>query len=132
MVTFELVTPTDEDHVATLVSVEFSEKEWRLVTRWLNEHEHADPEVLAELPARVVLRELSRTLMWMLDYVQGTDRRQPRAVAAGPDTSPDRHAYTGGMPPTQAVLNAAQRLAALVCYLAQHSQATVVAAVTRW
>lgn len=125
MVRFELVTDISEDAVTVLAGVEFSEKEWRVITRWVNTPDQGVPEVLADQPLRLTLRGLSQALMWMMDYANGTDRRQPRPVPPGPEGSADRHCYTGGMPPREVVLLSAQKLAALVCYIAQYSAATL-------
>lgn len=114
MITFDLVMQANPDEVKTVATVEIDSRAWEVALCFEQKGEELDLVELAEVPTRAALRRLAGTTWRLLDYA--ADSFPP---------APARR--INGLPPSQeGALNIGERLASLVYYLAEYSEATLV------
>lgn len=114
MITFDLVMQANPDEVKSVATVEIDSRAWELVLCFEQKGEELDLVELAEIPIRAALRRLAGTTWRLLDYA--ADSFPP---------APARR--INGLAPSQGgALNAGERLASLVYYLSEYTEATLV------
>jgi hypothetical protein len=113
VVTFNLAMQANADEVRNVASVEMADREWEVALCFEQPNELLDLEELAEIPTAAAVRRLSGALWRALDYA--ADSFPPAPVRR-----------INGLPPEQgAALSAGERLASLVYYLSEYSEATL-------
>lgn len=113
MVSFGLVMQVNKDEVRNVATVEVADQHWEVALCFEQPNELLDLEQLAEIPTSAAVRRLSGTLWRLLDY-------------AADSFPPAPARKINGLAPGQgAAMHAAERIASLVYYLSEYSEATL-------
>lgn len=114
MITFNLVMQANEDEVRSVASIEVADQHWDVVLCFEDPKESLELGELEEIPVRAAVRRLSAVLWRLLDYAADYYPPEPRRRTPN------------NLQPTQGqALHAGERVASVVCYLTEYTEATL-------
>lgn len=114
MITFNLVMQANEDEVRSVASIEMPDHGWDVVLCFEDPKESLELGELEEIPVRAAARRLSAVLWRLLDYAADSFPPEPR-----------RRMPTNLVPSQEQALHAGERVASVLCYLTEYTQATL-------
>jgi hypothetical protein len=114
MITFDLVIQANPDEVRSVATVELADRDWEVALCFEQASESLDLVELSEIPTLSALRRLAGTMWRALDY------------AADSFPPPPARRINGLAPEQGSALGIGERLASLVYYLSEYTEATLV------
>lgn len=114
MVTFELVMQANADEVRQVATIEMSDRQWDVVLCFEEPEGSLELVDLEEIPTAAAVRRLSGVLWRLLDHAADSFPASPRRLLSD-----------GRAPAQEATLDAGERVASLVMYLSEYSEATL-------
>lgn len=114
MIKFDLVMQANPDEVRSVATIELADRDWEVALCFEQANESLDLVELAEIPTLSALRRFAGTMWRALDY-------------AADHFPPPTARRINGLPPEQgSALGIGERLASLVYYLSEYTEATLV------